>query len=203
MTQERFLSRAVYHDETATFPTENVSDLKEAGLLGSLVDTEYGGLGLGHNRGDIYTHWMMTREIAKADMGFARIWEGHSNAMALIDTLGNPQQKEHWLNRVTQKGEVWGVWSGEPQAKKPGQKAKFGTTVTLEEGGYRINGTKIFCSGAPGVNWAIILVNTEGTGGARHATTSPETLLMLGCDMSDPSISLDKSWWNHSTRSPF
>ena len=196
LAQEQFLPRAAHYDATIVFPKENIEDLKTTNLLGSLIDKQYGGLGLGHEKGDIYTHWMMTREIAKADMGFARVWEGHSNAMALIDTLGTPTQKEKWLTNVVQNGEIWGVWSGEPQAKKPGQKAKFGTTVTETNDGYLINGTKIFCSGAPMANWAVILVNTQGTGGARHATQSPETLLMLGADMNDTSITLDASWWN-------
>lgn len=197
LAQNNFLPRASRFDEAAVFPKENIDDLKKENLLGSLINKKYGGLGLGHDRGDIFTHWMMTREIAKVDMGFARIWEGHSNAMAILDKLGTAEQKNQWLKKgVVQKGELWGVWSGEPQSKKPGQKAKFGTTVKKVKNGFEINGAKIFCTGAPGVDWAILLVNTEGSGAARHATNSPETLLMLGCDMSDSSISLDASWWN-------
>ena len=44
---------------------------------------------------------------------------------------------------------------------------------------------------------AILLVNTAGPGGVRHA--SPESLdtqLMMACNLSDPSIEIDNSWWD-------
>ncbi len=196
LAQQAFFPRADKHDREATFPKENVQDLHRAGLLAPTASKAYGGLGLGHQRGDIFTHWLLTKEIAKADMGFARIWEGHANALLLIDNLATPEQKVRWLSRVVKKGETWSVWSGEPLSKKPGQKLKFGTTVQKIKGGYIVNGSKVFCSGASDVDWAIILVNPEGTGAARHTTASPETVLMLGCDMRDPSVSCDASWWD-------
>lgn len=196
LAQENFAPRASEFDEKAIFPKENIIDLKEAGLLAPTIGKKYGGLGLGHHRGGIFTHWMLTKEVAKADMGFARIWEGNANALFLLDNLGTPAQKERWFREVIEEGATWSVWSGEPLSKKPGQVSPIGTTVQKIKGGYLINGCKVFCSGATGVDWAIILVNTEGTGAARHTSNSPETLLMLGCDMSDPSITCDTTWWD-------
>ena len=72
------------------------------------------------------------------------------------------------------RGEKWVAWSGEPQARAPGERARFGTTVEKVAGGYVVNGTKVFSTSAGGVEWAILLVNTAGPGGARHATASPE-----------------------------
>jgi len=196
LAKECFQPRANKYDIEASFPTENIQDLAKAGLLAPTASKVYGGLGLGHNKGDIFTHWLMTKEIAKADMGFARIWEGNANALLLIDNLGTVEQKDRWLRGTAERGETWSVWSGEPLSKKPGQKLRFGTTVEKVKGGYVVNGSKVFCSGAPGVDWAIILVNTAGQGAARHTASSPETLLMLGCDMNDPSITYDASWWD-------
>lgn len=196
LAQNKFAPRASDYDERAVFPKKNIADLMKVGLLAPTISKQYGGLGLGHHRKDIFTHWMLTKEVAKADMGFARIWEGNANALFLLDNLATKAQKDRWFPEIVEKGATWSVWSGEPLSKKPGQKSPIGTTVQKIKGGYLINGCKVFCSGATGVNWAIILVNTEGTGAARHTTNSPETVLMLGCDMSDPSISCDTSWWN-------
>jgi len=196
LAQAEFFPRATQYDVSAAFPKENVKALQRAGLLAPTLANQYGGLGLGHHKGDIFTHWMLTKEIGKADMAFARIWEGQANALLLIDNLGAEAQKERWGRGVVENGELWSVWSGEPQSKKPGQKKAIGTTVQELPNGYIINGSKVFCSGAAGVDRAILLVNTEGTGAARHATQSPETVIMLACDMSDESIQLDDAWWN-------
>ena len=195
LATESLAARADMHDREKAFPKESLYDLFKAGLTGSLIDQTYGGLGLGHHRGDILTHWNIVKEIAKADMALARCFEGHANAMLLIDCVADEVQKARWFEGVVKKGHNWAVWSGEPQVVKPGQKMRFGTYVKETPDGYYVDGTKVFCSSAPGADWAIILVSTRGPGGARHAT-SPEDLIMLACDLRDPSFSVDDSWWD-------
>ncbi|MEL6867726.1 MAG: acyl-CoA dehydrogenase family protein, partial [Bacteroidota bacterium] len=41
-----------------------------------------------------------------------------------------------------------------------------------------------------------LLVNPEGSGGARHAGKAGNTVMMMACDMRDDSISLDDAWWD-------
>jgi alkylation response protein AidB-like acyl-CoA dehydrogenase len=96
---------------------------------------------------------------------------------------------------VVERGEKWVAWSGEPQAPAPGEVVRFGTRVTAVPGGYVVDGSKAFSTSAGGAQWAILLVNTGGPGGARHAA-SPETLLLLACDLADPSVEIDRSWWD-------
>jgi len=74
-------------------------------------------MGLGPYRGDVFTLWLITKELAKADLSLARCWEGHCNSLVLLDGMGTPEQKERWFNGVIQKGETWVAWSGEPQAR--------------------------------------------------------------------------------------
>jgi alkylation response protein AidB-like acyl-CoA dehydrogenase len=68
LARENFAARAATYDETATFPTEDFDDLFHAGLHAPVVPKEYGGLGLGPYAGDVFTLWMMTKEIARADL---------------------------------------------------------------------------------------------------------------------------------------
>jgi len=192
----RFAPRAADYDQRAAFPVEDFRDLFEAGLHAAAVPREYGGLGLGPYRRDVLALWMMTKELAKADLSLARCWEGHTNSLVLIDALGTPQQKQRWFSGVLERGEIWVGWSGEPSAPKPGERARFGTTVTPALDGWVINGSKAFATSATGATHAILLVNTEGPGGARHSQGSPDGLLMLACDLSDRSISIDTSWWD-------
>jgi alkylation response protein AidB-like acyl-CoA dehydrogenase len=195
LARERFAPRAAEHDRAATFPADDLADLFAAGLNAPTIPREQGGLGLGPLRGDAYVLWMMTKEIAKADLSLARCWEGHANSLLLLDALASAEQRERWFPGVVERGEKWVVWSGEPQARAPGEKARFGTTLTKVDGGFVVDGSKVFATSAGGAEWAILLVNSAGPGGARH-TSSPDTLLMLACDLSDPSVETDGSWWD-------
>jgi alkylation response protein AidB-like acyl-CoA dehydrogenase len=196
LARESFADRAAYYDHSATFPFEDFDDLFRAGLHGAAVPREFGGLGLGPYAGDVFTLWMITKELAKADLSLARCWEGHCNSLVLLAGIADESQKSRWFEGVIERGEKWVAWSGEPQSQAPGEQSSFGTTTEKVEGGYIVDGTKVFCTSAGGAQWAILLVNTAGPGGARHATGSHEGLLMLACDLSDPSVSFDGSWWD-------
>jgi alkylation response protein AidB-like acyl-CoA dehydrogenase len=189
-------ARADGYDRQAVFPAEDFADLVAAGLNAPTVPREYGGLGLGPLCGDALTLWLMTKELAKADLSLGRCWEGHANSMVLIDALGSPEQKARWFDGVVHRGETWVSWSGEPQAPKPGERQRFGTSITRVDGGWVLEGTKAFATSSTGARWAILLVNTAGPGGARHSEASPDTLVMLACDLSDPTVAVDTSWWD-------
>ena len=196
LARENFAERAAHYDQTATFPSADFDDLFSAGLLAPVVPKEYGGLGLGPYRGDVLTLWMMTKEIAKADLSLARCWEGHVNSLVLLDGMASETQRARWFEGVVSRGEKWVAWSGEPQARAPGEKVRFGTTVTKVQGGYVIEGNKVFSTSASGAQWAILLVNTAGPGGARHSTGSVDSQLLMACNLSDPTVEIDGSWWD-------
>jgi len=197
LARENFAPRAADYDRNATFPAEDFDDLFRARLHAPVVPKEYGGLGLGPYAGDVFTLWMMTKEIARVDLSLARCWEGHVNSLVLLDGMATEEQKSRWFKGVVERGEKWVAWSGEPQARKPGEPVKFGTRVEKVDGGHVIEGNKAFATSAGGARWAILLVNTAGPGGVRHAEAgSLDTQLMTACDLSDPSIGIDESWWD-------
>lgn len=197
LAREKFAARAAEYDRTATFPAEDFDDLFREGLLAPVVPKEHGGHGLGPYTGDVFTLWMMTKEIARADLSLARCWEGHVNSLVLLDGMANEQQKTRWFKGVVERGEKWVAWSGEPQARKPGEPARFGTTVEKVEGGYVVDGNKAFATSATGAQWAILLVNTAGPGGVRHADAAAlDSVLMMACNLSDPTVEIDASWWD-------
>src|SRR5262245_22056523 len=68
LARDRFAPRAAKSDSSATFPTEDFEDLFREGLHAAAVPIEHGGLGLGPYKGDVFTLWMMTKELAKADL---------------------------------------------------------------------------------------------------------------------------------------
>jgi alkylation response protein AidB-like acyl-CoA dehydrogenase len=189
-----FAARAERYDRDASFPAEDFADLFQAGLHAPAIPRSHGGHGLSPGAG-LYTLWMMTKELAKADMALARCWEGHVNSQMLLHDLGDDRQKDRWFQGIVERGDIWAAWSGEPQARIPGQRTKFGTTVKLAKGGYVVSGTKVFATSARSARWAILLVNTHGPGGARHSSAA-DGLLLLACDLADPSVRFDASWWD-------
>ncbi|HEX2163910.1 MAG TPA: acyl-CoA dehydrogenase family protein [Thermoanaerobaculia bacterium] len=195
LARERFVPRADRYDRAAEFPRDDFDDLFAAGLLAPTVPRAHGGLGVGPLHGAAFALWMMTKEIAKADLALARCWEGHANSLVLLDGIAGPAQRERWFAGVVERGEVWAAWSGEPPAAKPGE-GRFGTSVERVAGGYLVRGSKVFATSSTGADWAILLCNTAGPGGARHATASPESLLLLACRLADPTVSVDGSWWD-------
>ena len=196
LAHENFVQRAAHYDQTATFPAEDFEDLFRSGLNAPVLPKEYGGLGLGPYRDDIFTLWMMTKEIAKADLSMARCWEGHVNSLVLLDGIADEAQKARWFQGVVERGEKWVAWSGEPQARKPGESMRFGTNVEKVDGGYIVNGNKVFATSASGAQWAILLVNTAGPGGLRHSTAALDSQLLMVCDLSDTTVAVDDSWWD-------
>src|SRR5205085_11028078 len=141
LARERLAPRAAAYDRETDYPLQDFNDLFQAGLLNAVIPCEHGGLGLGPYRGNILTLWLMTKEIAKADLALARCWEGHVNSLVLIDGLGTEQQKEHWFSRVVRNGETWVAWSGEPQARANSETQTFGTITKKVEGGYVVEGS--------------------------------------------------------------
>lgn len=192
---ETFAGRADAYDIATTFPEQDFADLFAAGLLAPTVPALYGGLGFGPLHGNTHAWWLMTKQLAAADLSLARCWEGHTNSLILIDALGTEAQKSRWFDGVVQHGEKWVAWSGEPKAPKPGEPQRLGTTVHRDGDGWIVDGTKVFATSATGADWAILLVDTAGPGGARNSATG-EGVLMLACELTDPSVSVDTSWWD-------
>ncbi|MGK4578957.1 acyl-CoA dehydrogenase family protein [Kitasatospora sp. HPMI-4] len=196
LARDSFAARADGYDRDAVFPADDFADLFAAGLLAAAVPTDYGGLGLGPQQRETLPLWQLTTLLAGADLSLARCWEGHANSLVLIDALGSAEQKRRWFGGVVERGEIWAAWSGEPRAPKPGEVPRFGTTVAAADGGWVLHGTKAFATSATGARWAILLVDRAGPGGARHSPGTSDGVLLLACDLGDPTVTVDTSWWN-------
>jgi alkylation response protein AidB-like acyl-CoA dehydrogenase len=196
LAARNFAPRAADYDRRMAFPREDFDDLYRAGLLGATIAREDGGLGLGPNHGDSMTLWAITKAVAKADLSLARCWESHINALIMLDGMANRRQKAVWFEGVLRRGELWAAWGGEPQSPTPWEKAPAGVYLEEVEGGYQLSGSKVYCTGAGSAQWALLMVSATGPGGFRDGIGPPEARLLLACDTSDPSLTIDTSWWD-------
>jgi len=159
----RFAERAVRYDREASFPHENYAELRSAGLLGLCVPEAYGGLGA-----DFRTYSMVSATLGKYCGATALTFNMHACSTlwpgALADDLDmTPEQKaEHakhrkvHFDRVVKDGAIYAQPFSEGSAAAAGQ-APFGTTATRIDGGWRINGKKIFASLSGAANYYGVL----------------------------------------------
>jgi alkylation response protein AidB-like acyl-CoA dehydrogenase len=75
--------------------------------------------------------WAALAGLAGEDLSVARLAEGHADAVAILAELGGP---------APPPGSRWGVWAAHP----PGPKLD----ARQEAAGWRLRGTKRYCSGA-------------------------------------------------------
>ena len=164
LARGKFAARADQYDREASFPAEDFADLFRAGLHGAAVPRSYGGHGLGPDAG-LFTLWMITKELAKADMALARCWEGHVNSQMLLTALGDARQKDRWLHDIVERGEIWAAWSGEPQVTDPRPVGPLRHRRARGRGWLCRRwheGLRNQHAGPP--RWAILLVNLHGPG---------------------------------------
>ncbi|HEY7552490.1 MAG TPA: acyl-CoA dehydrogenase family protein, partial [Hyphomicrobiaceae bacterium] len=147
-----FAARAAEYDREARFPTENYSDLRDAGLLGIAVPSEHGGLGAGY-RAYMTTAAEIGRYCGATALTFnmhvcSCLWTG-----ALSDDLdmSDEDRAEHARRRaihyarIVKDGAIYAQPFSEGGAAAAGT-APFSTSASRVDGGWRINGRKIFAS---------------------------------------------------------
>lgn len=147
-----FSSRAARYDRDATFPFENYADLRAAGLLGLCVPESFGGRGA-----DLKTYALVSATLGKYCGATALTFNMHACSTLwpglLADDLdmSAAQRAEHeqhravHFSRVVKDGAVYAQPFSEGSAAAAG-KAPFGTTAAKVDGGWVLNGKKIFAS---------------------------------------------------------
>ena len=81
--------------------------------------------------GRTWERWAAFADLAGEDLSLARLGEGHADAVAILAELGGPPPAP---------GSRWGVWAANP----PGPSLE----AVKAGGGWRLRGTKQYCSGA-------------------------------------------------------
>jgi alkylation response protein AidB-like acyl-CoA dehydrogenase len=148
----RFAPRAAQWDETAGFPFANYEDLRSAGLLALCVPQSHGGLGA-----DYASYMMVAAEIGRFCGATALTYNMHicstlwtgvlADGIAMTDRqrTEHARRRELHFKRVVKDGAIYAQPFSEGSAAAAGR-APFGTTARKVEGGWVVNGRKIFAS---------------------------------------------------------
>ena len=161
--QHKFAGRAADYDTRAAFPTENYSDLFDANLMGICIPKEDGGEGA-----SFLTYALTAAEIGRYCGATALTWNMHVCSTLwsglLTDDLemDEPTRVLHKHNRavhyqrILTQGAIYSQPFSEGGAAAAGVKA-FATVAHKVDGGWRINGKKIFASLAGHANYYGVL----------------------------------------------
>ncbi|MFJ4386242.1 acyl-CoA dehydrogenase [Pseudomonas sp. NPDC089408] len=91
-------------------------------------------------QGNTLRRWQTLARVAGCDLALAKLYEGHTDALAILAECG----AAHYVAEGT-----WGVWAAEPPDAR--------TFITAREGAQvRLNGRKAWCSGALQIDRALI-----------------------------------------------
>ena len=160
------------------FPEEEFERLAEAGLLSAPLDPMFDGLGLGFRADQTWSLLRVLKAVGRGNLSLGRVYEGHVNALQLIQTFGTPEQVQVSAGD-SRKHKIFGVWNAEAE---DGVKL-----LPLDGGRYRLEGCKTFCSGCGYVERP--LVNGALPDGGWQICVVP---------MEQVKVKVDSDWWRPS-----
>jgi glutaryl-CoA dehydrogenase len=158
--QEKLLPRvtSAYLDER--FDREIMHEMGALGLLGATIPEEYGGAGLGY-----VSYGLVAREVERVDSGYRSAMSVQSSlVMYPIHAYGSEAQRRKFLPKLA-SGEFVGCFGlTEPDAgSDPGG---MRTRAEKIDGGYRLNGAKMWITNSPIADLAVVWAKSAAHGNA-------------------------------------
>jgi len=193
----RFAPRAAKFDKEAAFPTENYQDMAKEGLLGICIPESEGGLGA-----DLKTYMIAAAEMGRSCGATALTFNMHVSSCLwtgfLLDGLEldasvreqhNQMRKLHY-RRILNEGKIYSQPFSEGGAAAAGFKA-FGTTALKTDGGWIVNGKKIFASLSGHADYYGALCTALQTPNDKH---SRGNTMYLGIPADAKGVSVEGEW---------
>src|SRR5919107_5750821 len=172
----RISAGASARDANPSFPEDPFVRLASTGALAVPVPDPVGTRG---RRASFAEEWRALRAVAGADGSVGRILDGHYNGVERVSLLAPEPLRSRELEAIAAGKLLLGVWGADPIPGE-GEPAR----LVQDEGGGRLIGVKAFCSGATGLDRALVLV--------RGPTQGPPLLAYV--DLSE-GVRVDTAWY--------
>ncbi len=141
--QEKLQPRITQAFEEEKTDPEIFREMGEMGLLGVTIPEEYGGIGAGY-----VSYGLVAREVERVDSGYRSMMSVQSSlVMYPIYAYGSEEQRQKYLPKLA-SGEWIGCF-GLTEADAGSDPAGMKTRAEKIDGGYRLNGSKMWISNAP------------------------------------------------------
>ena len=136
------------------YPADIVAGMKELGLFGATISTEYGGLGLRAS-----TYAQIVERVSAVWMSVSGIFNSHLIMCAAVERFGTAEMKQQYLPRFA-SGEMRGAIAlTEPNCGTDLQAIR--TRAEREGNDYVINGSKLWITNSVEGNVLACLVKTD------------------------------------------
>jgi alkylation response protein AidB-like acyl-CoA dehydrogenase len=143
------------------YPHEIVEGMRDLGLFGCNVPEEYGGLGLSNT-----TFAMIIEELSRGWMSTVGPIGTHSVICDIINRFGTEDQKRHYLPGLAGGERRGGLALSEADAGTDVR--RISTTATRAEGGYLINGSKMWITNGRYGNTFVLAAKTDAKADPPH-----------------------------------
>ena len=152
-------------DASGVFPEAFVAAMAAGGWLGAAMPERYGGAGLGLTEAAI-----VMREVAQSGAGFSGASAIHLNIFGPMPVVkfGTPEQCKAWLPPLISGEDKMCFAVTEPNSGL--DTASLETRAERDGNGWKLNGRKIWTTGAQRANKMLIIARTTPREQARKAT---------------------------------
>jgi len=153
--QDKLMPRVKSAFREERFDREIMNEMGEMGFLGVMTSTEFGGSGLGY-----VAYGLVAREVERVDSGYRSAMSvQNSLVMHPIEAYGTEAQKKTFLPKLATGEHVGCFGLTEPDAgSDPGG---MKTRAKKVDGGYVLNGSKMWISNSPIADLAVVWGKTE------------------------------------------
>jgi len=151
-------------EETHTFSRKVFDRMGELDFAGLYVPEEYGGTGVGR-----LTAAVVFEELAKGCFATAVYVSVHNMVTNLIYQYGNEEQWERWVTPLA-TGKMLAAYSL-TEADAGSDAAALGCRAVRTEGGYVVNGTKLYVTSGGVADIYAVMVRTDDAQKARGIST--------------------------------
>jgi butyryl-CoA dehydrogenase len=160
-TDREIIPRARDNDRNAHFDLELVAKLAAQGYLGAIVPQQYGGAGL-----DYLTYGLVVEQLGRGDSSMRTVVSVQTSLVcSAILRWGTEEQKRRYLPRLC-SGEWLGCFAlTEPDTGSDAANQK--TRARRSNGGWVINGAKMFISMGSHARLALVFAQTDPDKGHR------------------------------------
>lgn len=138
---------------------------RELGFVGVFIDEKYGGMGMGFLEAAL-----VMEEFWRVDPGLANAITCMSFGSEMILLYGTEEQKERYLTSVCKGNKIAAVASTEPDAGS--DVLNVSTRAIKQDGGYLINGSKMFISNGDIADFFVTLCLTNPDAEAKNGRHS-------------------------------
>lgn len=112
--------------------------------------------------------WAALARVAAEDLALAKLFEGHTDALAILAELG--------ADDLCERGQVWETWAAEPPFAR--------VQLTRRPGGVSITGRKAWCSGAD-----------VATHGLLTGWDENDRQCLVAVELGDPRVGVTTAGW--------